>query len=208
MAMTISSRAVHATAQTGTSTGDDWHQRRNLARIRRDACAPWRGGHDVSSMPALERAMRHARTNRLSPSRGTIGAAVIRAAMHSADLTRRALANTLGVSPVIVHGWETGTTPLYRVGYQQLRQLAEALGRTGERTGFDLATLLLASQCDLFVAGMLGGFEDFAEVPPIEHQPEGQVARALLRWALTGDVPERYRPYVQPGPLLTSAIQR
>ena len=49
---------------------------------------------------------------------------------------------------------------------------------------------------------MLHGFEDYAEVPPIDEDTEGHDARSLLRWALTGRVPDQYRLYATDGPLL------
>lgn len=99
---------------------------------------------------------------------GVIGAAFIRAARRSARMTRRRLARMAAVSPATVRGWENGTCPLYCVGYQQLHQLAGAFAAGGARGGADVAELALVSQCDLLIAGMLGGFEDYAEVPPIE----------------------------------------
>ena len=55
----------------------------------------------------------------------------------------------------------------------------------------------------LLVAYMLHGFEDYAEVPPIDEDGvEAQTARELLHWALAGAVPERYREYAQLGQLL------
>ncbi|HUZ27498.1 MAG TPA: hypothetical protein VMV07_27420 [Streptosporangiaceae bacterium] len=47
--------------------------------------------------------------------------------------------------------------PLYCVGYHQLSQLADVLRQAATRTGTDLGDLFLASQCDLLLAGMLGG---------------------------------------------------
>jgi hypothetical protein len=100
-----------------------------------------------------------------------------------------------------VRAWETGALPLYRVSYRQLGQLAAALSPPA-RLG--IADLVMASQCDLLIAGMLGGFEDYGEVPPLDEQPGGHAARALLQWALAGDVPEPYRQHARPGPLLGS----
>ena len=46
----------------------------------------------------------------------------------------------------------------------------------------ELGELLLASRCDLLLTGMLHGFEDYAEVPPIEEDgTEAETARELLR---------------------------
>jgi hypothetical protein len=53
---------------------------------------------------------------------------------------------------------------------------------------------LLASRCDLLLTGILNGFEDYGEVPAIEENSvEAECARSLLRWALVGQVPDRYR---------------
>ena len=53
--------------------------------------------------------------------------------------------------------------------------------------GQELGELLLASRCDLLLTGMLHGFEDYAEVPPIDEDgTEAETARELLRWALAG----------------------
>jgi hypothetical protein len=77
------------------------------------------------------------------------------------------------------------------------------LSRSGARAGHELGELLLASRCDLLLTGMLHGFEDYAEVPPIDQDStDAEPARDLLRWALAGSVPKRYRSYAAPGPLL------
>ena len=53
------------------------------------------------------------------------------------------------------------------------------------------------------MTGMLREFEDYAEVPPVDVEgAEGEAARDLLRWALSGFAPERYRPWAPSGPLL------
>jgi transcriptional regulator with XRE-family HTH domain len=136
---------------------------------------------------------------------GVIGGAVIKAARRSAGLSRRRLARTLAVSLRTVHGWENGTHPLFCTGYNQLCRLASALDEADAKVGYEVGDLVLASQCDLLMTGMLRGFEDYAEVPPVDEDGahgEGEAARALLRWALTGAAPERYRPFAPAGPLL------
>ena len=133
---------------------------------------------------------------------GVIGGAVIKAARRSAGLSRQDLARMLAVSPRTVHTWENGTRPLFSVRYDQLRQIADTLRNAGASVGREVADLVLASQCDLLIAGILHGFEDYAEVPPIDDDSEGEAARGLLRWALTGMVPDRCRAYALAGPLL------
>jgi hypothetical protein len=79
----------------------------------------------------------------------------------------------------------------------------QAQKRAGAQVGQNLGELLSASQSDLLLAGMLHGFEDYAEVPPIEgHGTDGETTREMLRWALAGTLPDRYRPYTSPRPLL------
>jgi transcriptional regulator with XRE-family HTH domain len=137
----------------------------------------------------------------LSP--GVVGGAVIRAARRSARISRRQLARTLAVNPRTVRSWENGTCPLFSVRYHHLCCVAAALDQAGAKTSCDVAELVLASQCDLLITGMLQGFEDYAEVPPVdENGLEGEAARGMLRWALTGVAPERYRPYAPASPLL------
>jgi len=137
---------------------------------------------------------------------GVIGAAIIKAARRSARLTRRRLARAAAVSPATVHKWENGSLPLYRVSYRELRHLAGALGSEGAIVGADIADLMIAAQCDLLITGMLDAFEDYAEVPPIEEpgQP-GELARELIRWALAGIVPDRFRGLSAWGSLLAPA---
>lgn len=74
-----------------------------------------------------------------------------------------------------VRGWEYGTIPLFGVPYGQLRQLAETLNSSGATVGNDVNELLLASQCDVLIIGMLSGEENYAEVPPIgERTPKAR----------------------------------
>jgi hypothetical protein len=102
-----------------------------------------------------------------------------------------------------VRGWEYSTIPLFGVPYGQLHQLAETLNSLGATIGNDLNELLLASQCDMLIMGMLSGEETYAEVPPIgERTPEGAAADALLRWAAQGAIPTEYLNLAPATPLL------
>jgi len=134
---------------------------------------------------------------------GVIGGAIIRAARHSASLSRGDLADMLTVDPGTVRDLENGSRPLFCMPYQQLCQLADTLHEARARVGDDKNELILASQCDLLITGVLRGFEEYAEVPPFDVYIAGEVARGLLRWALAGLAPARYRLYVPIGRLLT-----
>jgi transcriptional regulator with XRE-family HTH domain len=134
---------------------------------------------------------------------GVIGGAVIQVARRSAHLTRPRLARRLNLSTATVRAWENGTIPLYCVPYGQLQHLVDTLNHAGAQVGRELGDLLLASQCDMLLAGMICGFEDYAEVPPTEeHSTDAEATRELLRWALAGTVPDRYHRYASPHPLL------
>jgi transcriptional regulator with XRE-family HTH domain len=139
-----------------------------------------------------------------APPPGVIGAAVIKTARRSAGLSLRSFARQIGISPATLRAWETGTCPLYAVRYDQLSQAASVLGQAGAVVGRDVGELVVAGQCDLLITGMLLGFEDYAEVPPVDHGTNGTTARSLLRWALTGQAPEQYSAYTTPGPLLAA----
>jgi transcriptional regulator with XRE-family HTH domain len=134
---------------------------------------------------------------------GVIAGAVLRAARLSASLTRRRLARKLCVRQATVRRWENGTMPLFDVPHGQLRQVAETLNSSGATVGNDLNELLLASQCDMLIIGMLSGAENYAEVPPIgERTGEGAAADALLRWAAQGAVPAKYAKLAPATPLI------
>jgi transcriptional regulator with XRE-family HTH domain len=136
----------------------------------------------------------------LSPP-GVIGGAIIKAARRSVGLSRQDLASMLAVRPRTVHTWENGARPLFSLRYDRLCQIVDALRESGALVGQEEGELVLASQCDLLITGILHGFEDYAEVPPIE-DAQGEAARDLLRWAMTGTAPARYRAYTLTGPLL------
>jgi transcriptional regulator with XRE-family HTH domain len=136
---------------------------------------------------------------------GVIGAAIVRAARKSARMSRRKLARMLSASPDTVRSWEDGTCPLFCIPYTDLCRLAAAFDQAGAKVRCDVAELVLASQCDLLMTGILQGFEDYAEVPPVdEDSAEGKAARDLLCWALAGILPERYRPFALARPLLAA----
>jgi len=136
---------------------------------------------------------------------GVIGGAIVRAARKAAHMSRRNLARILTVSPETVRNWEDGTCPLFCLPYGDLCRLAAAFGQAGAKVRCDVGELVLAAQCDLLIAGMRHGTEDYAEVPPIdEDSAEGEAARDLLRWALAGVTPEQYCPFADAQQLLAA----
>jgi DNA-binding transcriptional regulator YiaG len=197
--------AITATASldaTGHGTGVSRMMSRREKPVR-DLRRSWRGFSAISADQAkLPNAQVIRESGPVSPH-GVIGAAVVQAARRSAHLTRLRLSRQLNVRVATVRSWENGTIPLFSVPYGELQQLSEAFSRAGARVGHELGELLLASRCDLLLTGMLHGFEEYAEVPPIdEDSTEAETARELLHWALAGAVPERYRQYAQLGQLL------
>jgi transcriptional regulator with XRE-family HTH domain len=134
---------------------------------------------------------------------GPIGAAVIKAARRGVRLSQRRLAQRLAIPISTVARWEAGSSPLYCADFGQLCQLAAPLTPADGDEGRFLHRLLLASQCDLLLTGMLRGFEDYAEIPPIdENTADGETTRGLLRWALTGVAPAPYTKHAPAGRLL------
>jgi DNA-binding transcriptional regulator YiaG len=172
-------------------------------RAARDSRRRWRAAAALPADRAKEPNTEILRVSGSVSPPGAIGAAVVQATRRSAHLTRLRLARQLNVSVATVRSWESGTIPLFAVPYGQLERLAQALDRAGAQVGIELGDLLLASRCDLLLTGMLHGFEDYAEVPPIEeNSAEAENARSLLRWALAGQVPDRYRQHASPRRLL------
>lgn len=140
---------------------------------------------------------------------GVIGGVIVRASRRSAGLTRRRLAGSLNIDVRALLRLERGIVPLFCLPYDQLRDLAECLSARKPATELLFAELLRAGQCDLLIAGLLLGIEDFAEVPPAdEDNQEGQLVRDLLIWAFRGVVPMRYREVVEPGCLIATTDRR
>lgn len=147
----------------------------------------WISGRDELARAAAAASGTPARARR----EGVIAGMVTRSARRRAGLTRRALARRLGIPAAIIRQRENGAVPLFAVDYPVLARLTAA-------TCSDLRELLIAGQCDLLLAGLLDGTEDFADVPPLdEDTPGGQTARTLLRRACgqpVPDEPHRRRP--------------
>lgn len=106
----------------------------------------------------------------------------------------------------VVRSWENGNVPLSTVPYGQLIHMANALDRHGANFQGSLDQLLAAIQCDVLISGMLGGDEDYADVPPIDDESAwGTIAGALLRWAICGLVPADYSRFAAARPLLAES---
>ena len=140
----------------------------------------------------------------LSPP-GVIGGAVVCSARRSVRIARHQFARSIGMDHATTRDLELGEIPLFCVPYDLLRHIAGALARPGSALTGGVGELVTAADCDLLVTALLCEFEDYAEVPPIDQDSaDGAAARDLLRWALAGVVPDRYRPAALPGCLLAT----
>lgn len=139
---------------------------------------------------------------------GVVAGAVLAAARGSAWMTLEKLARSADVSLSAIAGGEDGTRPLCAVTPDRLARLDAALLRSGADPAI-VADLAVASECDILIAGLVHGLDDFlADVPPVDEDDAGTVARELLGWAVDGLVPPRYAAHADPGPLLDAATRR
>jgi len=151
------------------------------------------------------RALTAAASRRALSPPGVIGGAVVCSARRSVRIARHRFARAIGTDHATIRDVELGEIPLFCVPCDLLRQIAGVLARPGSALTGGVGELVTAGDCDLLLTAMLCEFEDYAEVPPIDQAtPDGVVARELLRWALAGAVPDRYRPVVLPGCLLAA----
>jgi transcriptional regulator with XRE-family HTH domain len=126
---------------------------------------------------------------------------VLRCARLSAGISRAELAVTTGVSAQKVQSWEEGSSLLASVPLPRIAALATSLRRTDASARL-VADLETAAWCDLVLLA-IADHEDTAclMADPITRET---AFGELLAWCLAGHVPERYQPYADQGPLLTS----
>ncbi len=134
---------------------------------------------------------------------GAIAGAVLQAARLSADVTKNTLAAAAGVTRNTIRAWENGSSPLSAVPAPDIQRLETALGNCGADQHL-VTDLAAAVWCDLIMTAM-DEDEDISCLlaDPITGE---QAFRELLSWALTGQIPARYRRYFAPAPLITNPI--
>jgi transcriptional regulator with XRE-family HTH domain len=129
---------------------------------------------------------------------GIVAGTVLRCSRLSAGVSRAELAVAMDISEQLVRAWEEGSTPLASVPLPGVIALESSLRQAGASTRL-VADLAAASWCDLiFVA--LAEHEDITSLiaDPITRET---AFGEMLAWRVAGRVPERYKPYADPGPL-------
>jgi transcriptional regulator with XRE-family HTH domain len=132
---------------------------------------------------------------------GTVAGIVLRCARLSAGISRVELAVTTGVSAEKLRSWEEGSSLLASVPLPRIAALATSL-RQGGASARLVADLEAALWCDLVLLAV-AHHEDTTclMADPITREA---AFGELLAWCMAGHVPERFQPYADRGPLLTS----
>lgn len=131
---------------------------------------------------------------------GIVAGTVLRCARRSASISCAELAATMSVTEEMVRAWEEGSSPLASVPLPQVVTLETSLRRSGANAHL-VADLTAASWCDLVIVAVAG----HQDITTLMADPVTRDAAfgELLTWSLAGPVPDRYRPYADPAPLLT-----
>ncbi len=155
-------------------------------------------------------ASRHGHTSRYrgrashrSGRPGIVAGAVLRSARLSAGVSQASLAAAAGVGEETVRAWEAGSSPLASVPLPRIAALEASLNESGASPHL-VADFGAAAWCDLVILA-IADHEDTACLmadPVTKEVAFGE----LLAWCLAGDVPDRYRPYADPGPLLADSF--
>jgi transcriptional regulator with XRE-family HTH domain len=133
---------------------------------------------------------------------GIVAGAVLRSARLSASLSQANLASLTGLSEETIRAWEEGSSPLASVPLPRIATLEAVLTTNGAAANL-VADLNVAAWCDLLVLAVTSR-EDTGclMTDPIALDP---AFSELLAWCLKGRIPDRHRPYVEPGPLVTDS---
>jgi transcriptional regulator with XRE-family HTH domain len=154
----------------------------------------------------MTRTTRRSAVSRRHPAESHLGAisgTVLRAARLSANVTKNALATAVGVSRTTIRSWESGSAPLASVPASDLRRLEDALASNGAEQQI-VADLSHAMWCDLIFAAVNENEDvNCLLADPITAE---DAFRQLLAWAMTGQVPARYRRYFTSAPIVTNEI--
>lgn len=134
---------------------------------------------------------------------GPVSAAVVRAARLSARADHAAIASKLGITEGSLQDWEQGAKPLSSVPFPLIQKLQAALTHLGAQPLL-VADIEVAIWCDLVITAITTG-EDTSclMADPLANQA---AFSELLAWSLAGIIPVRYRPYTQPGNLISGPL--
>lgn len=138
----------------------------------------------------------------VSPLAGIVAGTVLRAARLSAGISEARLARLCGTSERAICSWEDGSRPLASVPHPRVARLKAVLTTLGADPRI-VADFDAAAWCDLFLLGVAGS----GDTTCLLADPVAVTGsfREMLDWCLTGSVPDRYRSYAAPGPLLVDA---
>jgi DNA-binding XRE family transcriptional regulator len=146
-----------------------------------------------------------------SSSSGIVAGTVLRAARLSTSLSQSQLAVAVDADEAAVAAWEDGTEPLATLPYAVVERLEATLAAARADSAL-VRDLTAATWCDLVIEAIANS-EDIQCLmsDPIATE---QAFAELVSWSIGGDRPDRYSPYVGPGPLINdcaitaSAIRR
>jgi transcriptional regulator with XRE-family HTH domain len=133
---------------------------------------------------------------------GIVAGAVLRSARLSAGVSQAHLAEATGVGEETVRAWEEGSSPLASVPLPLVAAVEASLRKSGASPDV-IADLGAAAWCDLVILAIA----DHEDTTCLMADPvTNDVAFGeLLAWCLSGEVPDRYRPHAEPGPLLADS---
>jgi hypothetical protein len=116
-----------------------------------------------------------------------LSAAMLRTARARCQESLAEFAARAGVALDVVQGAEDGTCPTWALSYADFTALADAVAAWWPRPAFETA-----AGCDLLLSCILNGDQVLA-TDVLAEDGTRELARSLLRWAVTGDVQARGR---------------
>ncbi len=125
--------------------------------------------------------------------------AVLRSARRSARVSQARLATACGATENTIRAWENGSSPLASTPMPQIEAVTAALHQAGA-CRLLTADLAVAAWCDLVITAV-AAWEDPTCLLADPITADGAFGE-LMAWCLDGRVPQRYRPYAAPGPLI------
>jgi hypothetical protein len=127
-----------------------------------------------------------------------LSAAVLRLTRQHRGESRASFAVRAGVAQAAVYGAEDGSCPAWALPYFEFTALADAVSVWWPRPAFETA-----AACDLLMSCVLAG--DLVFATDVLAAETRDLAKALLRWAITGEVHTPQGDTVGAGQLLSTA---